>query len=106
MGVGAVSASEFKRYADPATELEVIRLTNPAFASGMTAPHLRQFARHSETLLAWSERTGTRQAFLTNLKTDESIQLTDAKDLQPATLCLTPDERSFWFFDGPELYES
>jgi oligogalacturonide lyase len=104
--VGALSPPEWKRYPDPATELEVIRLTDPAFSSGMTAPHLRQFSRHSDTLLAWSERTGTRQAFLTNLKTGESIQLTDAKELEPATLCLTPDERSFWFFDGPELHES
>ena len=36
MTVGAVTGSEFKRYADPATELDVVRLTNPAFVSGLT----------------------------------------------------------------------
>ena len=53
---GRLSGPEWKRYADPATELEVVRLTDPAFASGMTAPHLRQFTRRSESLLYWSER--------------------------------------------------
>jgi hypothetical protein len=56
MAAGRLSGPEWKRYADPATELDVIRLTDPAFASGMTAPHLRQFARRGESLVYWSER--------------------------------------------------
>jgi oligogalacturonide lyase len=104
--VGRITGPELHRYADPATELTVVRLTDPAFASGMTAPPLRQFTRHSETLLYWSERAGTRQAFLLDLKQGDSKQITDAADLDPGSLSLSPDERSFFWFDGPVLNES
>jgi oligogalacturonide lyase len=103
--VGTLTPAEWRRYPDPATDMEVIRLTDPAFASGMTVPHLRQFTRRSEWFLYWSERTGTPQAFLANLKTGESEQLTEAAALDPKSLALAHDERSFFFFDGPELYE-
>jgi oligogalacturonide lyase len=111
MAAGRLSGPEWKRYADPATELDVIRLTDPAFASGMTAPHLRQFARRGESLLYWSERyagdsPGARQAFLLDLKQGESRQLTQAAALDSASLSLSPDERTFVFFDGRSLYES
>ena len=115
MAAGRLSGPEWKRYADPATELEVVRLTDPAFASGMTAAHLRQFTRRSESLLYWSERysreipgesPGARQAFLLDLKQGESRQLTQAPALDPFSLSLSPDERSFVFFDGSSLYES
>jgi len=109
--VGRLSGPEWKRYPDPATDLEVVLLTDPAFASGMTAPHLRQFTRRSDSLLYWSERyagesPGARQAFLLNLKQGESRQLTQAAALDPSSLSLSPDERSFVFFDGRSLYES
>jgi len=108
---GRLSGPEWQRYPDPATDLEVIRLTNPAFASGMTASHLRQFTRHGESLLYWSERyassaasdSGARQAFLLDLKNGGSNQLTEAAALDPASLSLSPDDRSFFFFDGPSL---
>lgn len=100
-------APERRRYADPATELEVIRLTDPAFASGMTAPHLKQFNRRSDYLVCWSDRAmGVRQAFATNLRTGESEQLTESAELDPFSLTLTPDDRRFLYFDGPALFES
>jgi oligogalacturonide lyase len=109
--VGRLAAPEWKRYADPATELEVVRLTDPAFSSGMTAPHLRQFTRRAESVLYWSERyssdsPGARQAFFLDLKRGESRQLTQAAALDPVSLSLSPDERSFVYFDGRSLYES
>jgi oligogalacturonide lyase len=109
--VGRLSGPEWKRYADPATELDVLLLTNPAFVSGMTASHLRQFAHRGDWLLYWSERfssdsPGARQAFLLDLKQGESRQLTQAAALDPSSLSLSPDERSFVYFDGNSLYES
>jgi oligogalacturonide lyase len=97
---------EWRRYPDPATELEVIRLTDPAFPAGMTSPHLRQFTRRSGMVLYWSDRTGSRQPFSMNLKQGTSEQLADVKALDGASLSLSPDERSFFFFDGPALLES
>jgi len=104
--VGAVAPSEFRRYPDPATELEVFRLTDPAFASGLTSAHLRQFTRRSDTLLCWSDRNGSRQAYLLDLSAGESRQLTEAAALDPASLSLSADDKSFYHFDGPVLYET
>src|SRR5580698_692918 len=103
MAVGGISASEFKRYADPATELEVVRLTNPTFASGLTAVHLRQFTKRSDALVYWSERDGTRQLYRLDLHNGESKQLTAASALDVSGFCLSPDDRYLYFFDGPEL---
>jgi oligogalacturonide lyase len=111
MAAGRLAGPEWKRYADPATELEVLRLTDPAFASGTTASHLRQFSRRGESLLYWSERysadsPGARQAFSLDLKRGESRQLTQAVALDPFSVSLSPDERGFVFFDGRSLQES
>lgn len=91
------------RYADPATELDVYRLTDPTFASGLTAPHLRQFTRRSDALFYWSERTGSRQIYRLDLQTGQSKQLTDAAALDVKTIALSPDDRYLYFFDGPTL---
>ena len=103
--VGVVAPSEWRRYADPSTELEVLRLTDPAFASGMTAPYLRQFTRRGEMLLYWSERSGSKQAYLLDMKSGESKSLTEAAALDPASLALSADDKTFFFFDGPLLTE-
>ena len=89
---GRLAGPEWKHYADPATELEVVRLTDPAFSSGMTAPHLRQFTRRGESLLYWSERysadsPGARQAFLLDLKQGESRQLTAGRRRSTLSAC-------------------
>jgi len=95
-----------QRYADPATELQVARLTDPAFASGMTAPHLHQFGKRGDFLLHWSDRAGTRQAFTLDLKTGGSRQLTDAAALDVDSLSLSTDEKSAYYFDGAALNET
>jgi Tol biopolymer transport system component len=103
-GVGYIWPSELKRYPDPATDLDVGLLTNPAFTSGMSARHLRLFSRRSNWLLYWSERSGTRQAFVLDLESSQSKQLTDVTALDPAGLSFSPDDRNFYFFEGPSLY--
>jgi oligogalacturonide lyase len=101
--VGRLTSPEWLHYPDPATELDVIRLTDPSFASGMTAPHLRQFGRRGDSLLYWSDRAGTRQAYRLDLKNGGSKQLTDVAALDPLSLALSPDERTIYFFDGAAL---
>lgn len=95
---------EWQRYPDPATELDVVRLTNPATPAGLTAAHLRQFTRKAEFLLYWSERSGRKEAWFGSLKTGDSEQLTEAEALDPMSLALTADEKGFYYFDGPRLY--
>ncbi len=103
--VGAVGAPEWRKYADPATEWQVLRLTDPAYAAGLSAPHLHVFTHRSDSLLYWSGRTGVPQVFLLDLKAGTSQQFTDAAALEPASFSFAPDERSFYFFDGAVLNE-
>jgi oligogalacturonide lyase len=103
---GHTVPTESIRFADPATELEVVRLTNPEYTSVMTAPTLRSISRKQGFLLYSSDRTGSMQAWHLDLKTGESRLLTDAKALAPSSLALNPDERSFYSFDGDSLKHS
>lgn len=95
--------SEWGRYPDPATEFEVQRLTDPAHTSQLPAYYNRAIARRGGFLLFCSDRTGSRQVFRMDLKSGEWRQLTQAEELDGDSVTLTPDERSFFFFDGPAL---
>lgn len=103
LAVGAITGPELQRYSDPATELEVVRLTSPEFASGLAATHLRQFTKRSDALIYWSERDGTKQLYQLELKGGESKQLTSAAALDTRNFSLSPDDRYLYYFDGPAL---
>ena len=96
-------APDWQRFSDPATELEVYRLTNPAYATSLPAYYNRAVSRKGQFLLCWSDRTGSPQAFRLNLKSGEWTQLTEADSLDGSSLTLMPDEHSFCFFDGPSF---
>jgi len=85
---------EIRRYQDPTTELDVYRLTDPDRAAILPAYYNRALARNSTSLLFAGNRGGTLQAFRMDLKTGETRQLTEAGDLDAASLTLTPDSRS------------
>ena len=95
--------SDWRRYPDGATELEVIRLTDPAYSSFLPAYYNRALTRRGQFMFYSSNRTGSAQAFRMNLRSGESVQLTDIPGLDGSTLALTPDERGMCFFDGPSL---
>jgi oligogalacturonide lyase len=102
-GKGALFGSDFQRFADPATELEVYRLSNPGYSTNLPAYYNRAVARKNNFLICWSDRSGAPQAFRINLKSGDWVQLTDATALDGSTLTLMPDERSFCYFDGAAL---
>jgi oligogalacturonide lyase len=102
-GKGVQFGSDFESFPDPATELEVIRLSNPAYATHLPAYYARAIAHKEQFVLCWSDRTGSPQAFRLNLKNGEWVQLTDAPALDGSSLTLLPGERSFCYFDGPSL---
>lgn len=102
-GKGTLLEPESARFSDPATELEVLRLTSPNVATYLPAYYNRALSHKGQFLLCWSDRTGSPQAFRINLKNGEGVQLTDASALDGASLTLLPGERSFAFFDGPAL---
>ncbi len=102
-GPGQVYPSERRRYADPTTEFEIIRLTDPAHATCLPSLFARTVARRSSTLLCASDRTGSMQAFRLDWKNGEARQLTSCAALDKEALIWHPDERSFFCFDGPAL---
>jgi oligogalacturonide lyase len=103
---GGIVPTEAGRFPDPATELEVVRLTSPEHTSLLTSPNLRSLSRRQGFLLYSSDRSGSMQAWRMDLKSGESRLLTDAKSLEPSSLVLTPDERSFYYFDSGSLKRS
>jgi oligogalacturonide lyase len=100
---GHTVPTEARKFADSATELDVVRLTDPEHTSLMTAPWLRSISRNQGFLMYSSDRTGSMQAWRMELKTGESRLLTEAEALDPASLALSPDERSFFYWDGNAL---
>ena len=101
---GEAFASDAGRYPDPLTELDVYRLTKPDYSTTMTAYYGRGIARNSGWMLCCCDRTGAPQAFHLNLKNGEMKQMTEAQEMDGASLTLTPDNRQFCYFAGRTLF--
>lgn len=101
---GRILPSVAVRYADPATEFTVLRLTDPQFTSSLPAIGNRGVT--SRQLLYASDLDGKQQAYRMDLKSKESRQLTDAENLDASSIALLPNERGFWHFDGLSLVET
>jgi oligogalacturonide lyase len=87
--------SAFFRYKDASTEFPVLRLTDPGFTSLLPAHYGRAVSRKSAFLLYASDLTGRMEVFRMESKNGVSRQLTEQEGLDPASLTLTSDERSF-----------
>jgi len=105
-GVGIVIPSAWHRYADPATEFEVLRLTDPAHSCQLPAYYNHVLARRGGFLVYASDETGTPQACRMDLHNGESRQLTEAAHLDAASIAMPPDEHSVCYFDGPALHQT
>jgi len=101
---GAVLPSAWHRYADPATEFEVLRLTDAAHSCWLPAYYNRTLARHGGFLLYSSDDTGAPQAYRMDLHSGESRRLTEAAHLDASSIAMLPDEHSVCYFDGPTLH--
>ncbi len=94
------------RFADGATEMEVLRMTDPAYSSFLPAPWLRSASSRSGFLVYASDRPGSMQALRMDIKTGESKVLTEAANLNPQSLTLAPDEKSIYYLDGTTLKQT
>jgi oligogalacturonide lyase len=95
--------AETQKYADPLTELDVYRLTDPAHTSLLPAYYNRAISRNNGWMLYTCDREGSTQAYRLDLKTGQEKLLTQAAELDAASLTLTPDNRSFCYFAGRTL---
>ncbi len=93
------------RYADPATEFPITRLTDPSYSSIAAAFYNRGISKHN-FMLYGSDVTGRFEALRMDLKTGQSRQLTEAEMLNPASLTLLPEDRGFCYLDGDRVMEA
>lgn len=103
-GRGAAFTAAVRRYADPLTELDVYLLTDPAYTCLLPAHYNRAIARNNASMLFSSDRTGSMQVFRMDLKNAQEKQLSEAADLDSASVTFTPDNRSFCYFAGRALW--
>jgi oligogalacturonide lyase len=101
--VEQVYPADRKRYSDPTTEFEVLRLTDPAYESCLPFCQNRPVSRKGGFLIYASDRSGSMQAMRMDLKSGESAALTSAASLRPSSVTLMPDERSLCYLDGSSL---
>jgi len=93
-------------YRDPATEFDVLRLTDPAHSSLLPAYYGRAISRHTEFMLYASDETGSLQACRMDLQAGEAHRLTEAEHLDASSITLLPNERGFCYFDGRGLHQT
>ncbi len=92
------------RYADPATEFPIIRLTDPQFSSLLPFSGNRVLSKSS--MLYASDQTGQWEAFRMELKKGESRQLTESTTLDTSSIAYLPNDKGFWHFDAGRLIET
>ncbi len=103
---GAGFPSQWRRYADAATELTIYRATDPVSSSSLPAYYSRAVSRNSAYLLYSSDSSGSPQACGMNLKTGATTLLTEAEALDPSSLALLPGDQSFCYATGDSVYSS
>lgn len=97
--------SDRKRYADPTTEFDVWRLTEPAYSSYLPPFHNRPVARRGGFLVYASDRSGSLQVMRMDLRSGDSDVLGSCAALRPYTVCLAPDERNVFYADGRIVFQ-
>ncbi|HEY3439816.1 MAG TPA: hypothetical protein VGK29_03655 [Paludibaculum sp.] len=95
--------SEWGRYADSATEFEVLRLTGVEHSSVMAAAPGRRFDRRSRSLLYASDRTGSWQAYVMDLGKGQSRALSMVEGLDAESLTFSADDRAVFLAAGPVI---
>jgi oligogalacturonide lyase len=103
-GKGETLPADWLRYTDPSTEFEMLRLTNPAYSSHLSAPPGRCVGRRGELVILATDRTGTPQLQRLDLKSGQSRVLTAASHLHPGAFSLSADDRTAYYLDGAGLF--
>ncbi len=93
-------APEWSRYPDPATEFEILRLTDPRHTSLYCPPYNRAISRGTAFLIYSSDRAGATQLYRMDLKTGRSEQLTHSDSVAPKAFGLIAGDKSVCLLDG------
>ncbi len=102
---GQETAGEAKKFIDPATEFEVLRISAPGRAAWLPYPENRAFSRKGDVLVYASDRDGTPQLYRHHFKQNKLKALTGAAKLNVDSFTLTTGDKTLLYFDGPRLME-
>lgn len=102
-GKGQQYPSEIKRYPDPLTDREAWRLTGLLNLHHLPDCYQRFVAHNNSFLLLGGERGGERQIFRMELPSGRMVQLSEGSGVGTYSICLAPDERSFFFLQNGTL---
>jgi oligogalacturonide lyase len=94
---------EWRKFLDPATEFEIVLLTDPQFESRYPSPPALAVDRRSRILIYASNRSGQWQPWSMDLTTGLSRQLGSHGSFWPETLTLSATGREAIFADGERL---
>jgi len=93
----AIYPSEWSRYADPATEFNILRLTDPARASYLTRPGNRAISRRGAFLVFTTDRGTGLALWRMDLKSGQSREIARDEGIVAASPALASDEK-FCFY--------
>ena len=102
-GKGQQYPSEIRRYLDPLTEREVWRLTGPSRLFHHPASYQRFVARNNSFALLADSPGGDPQVFRLDLPSGRLVELSSGAGVATYSICLAPDERSFFFLQNGTL---
>jgi oligogalacturonide lyase len=97
---------DVKKFRDPATEFDLVRITDPSYSSYLPPAHLRQVSQRNNSLLFTSDRNGSKQPYRIDVKSGDVRQIATTANLDAKTLSFLPDERAACFFDGSSLCQA
>jgi oligogalacturonide lyase len=100
---GHGSVSKALGYADPSTEFPVLRLTDPDFTSLLGAQSGRPVGKRGTFLLISSDAGGRMEVYRLDYRSGEVRQLSEVEHLEPGSVTLLADERSFAAANGDRL---
>jgi oligogalacturonide lyase len=98
--------SELRRFADPATEFPIFRLTNPAHSSWLPSAASRFISRKSHFLLYTCDRGGKSGLYRLDLKNGESGEIAQGEQIDIRFAALSADDHNCCYADGETLWMS
>jgi oligogalacturonide lyase len=102
-GKGARFQSPVVKFADPLTERQMWRLTDPAALHHLPHYHHQIVSRNNEFLLVASEISGERQIYELRVEDGRMTQLTEGPGVHPYSATLGPRHRWFYVLQGDTL---
>lgn len=100
---GQILATERFRYADPATEFIISRLTSPKHETRTSGSPGGGISSNSNFMVATASFDSRKSLIWLDLTTGASRVIAQPADLNPETVTMTVDDRWIAFADGQEL---